>query len=196
MVIQLALATDYTVGGPTKGWDSVNNLQGWASSQPFSIGDNLIIKSTFSLAVFQYGPNHNVIEVTKADFDSCQATNALQTYTDGATTIPLAAPGKRYFICGTPGHCSQGMKVEVDTLEASAPPLAVATPSTDELPVSLPTFGPTLSPISPFVPPVSGLPLSPSGALEPPPVSSAAQVKLVTGSTMGFGLVMVMILVV
>lgn len=41
MVIQLAMATDYTVGGPTGGWDSVTNLQGWASSQPFSVGDNL-----------------------------------------------------------------------------------------------------------------------------------------------------------
>lgn len=154
------------------------------------------IRSIFSLAVFQYGPNHDVIEVNKADYDLCQANNALQTYTDGATTIPLAAPGKRYFICGTPGHCSQGMKIEVDTLEASAPQLAVATPSIDELPVSSPTFGPTPSPISPFVPPVSGLPFSPSGALEPPPFSSAAQVKLVTGSTMGFGLVMIIILVV
>uniref|UniRef100_A0A5B7BQX9 Putative uclacyanin-3-like isoform X1 n=1 Tax=Davidia involucrata TaxID=16924 RepID=A0A5B7BQX9_DAVIN len=119
MLVELAMAANYTVGGSNGGWDTSTNLQSWASSQSFSVGDNLI---------FAYTPNHDVVEVTKADYDSCQTSNSLQSYTGGATVIPLASPGKRYFICGTSGHCSQGMKVEIDTLATSAPP--PATPST------------------------------------------------------------------
>jgi hypothetical protein len=32
----------------------------------------------------------------------------------GNDAIPLAAAGSRYFICGVTGHCSAGMKVQVD----------------------------------------------------------------------------------
>ncbi|KAE9600699.1 hypothetical protein Lal_00045921 [Lupinus albus] len=73
------------------GWDTSSYLQTWASSLTFSVGDNLI---------FQYPPNHNGIEVSKADYDSCQPSNPIQSYNDDATTIPLTLAGKRYFIVG------------------------------------------------------------------------------------------------
>ncbi|TKY48771.1 Early nodulin protein 1 [Spatholobus suberectus] len=123
-LIKLALATNYIVGGPNGGWDTNSNLQSWASSQKFSVGDSL---------VFRYPPNHNVVEVTKAAYNSCQPTNPIQSYNDGATTIPLTSPGKRYFICGTIGHCGQGMKVEIDILASattSATPAASPEDST------------------------------------------------------------------
>lgn len=41
MLIQLAMATNYTVGGPNGGWDITTDLQSWASSQSFLVGDNL-----------------------------------------------------------------------------------------------------------------------------------------------------------
>ncbi|CAL9013822.1 unnamed protein product [Prunus brigantina] len=115
MLIELAMAASYNVGGPNGGWDSTTDLQTWASSQTFLVGDNLN---------FQYAPSHDVVEVSKADYDSCQASNSIQSYSGGSTTIPLSSPGKRYFICGTTGHCSQGMKLEVDTLATSAAPTA------------------------------------------------------------------------
>ncbi|KAM0955702.1 hypothetical protein ACFX2A_024557 [Malus domestica] len=115
MLIELAMAATYMVGGPNGAWDSSTDLQTWASLQSFLVGDNLN---------FQYSPNHDVIEVPKADYDSCQASNSIQSYTGGSTTIPLSSPGKRYFICGTIGHCSQGMKLEVNTLATSATPTA------------------------------------------------------------------------
>ncbi|XP_061364394.1 uclacyanin 1-like [Gastrolobium bilobum] len=126
ILIKLAMATNHIVGGPNGGWDTNSNLQSWASSQIFSVGDNLI---------FQYPPNHNVAEVTKADYDSCQPTNPIQSYNDGSTTIPLTSPKKRYFICGTPGHCSQGMKVEIDTLASATSPAPSAAPSPADSPV-------------------------------------------------------------
>ncbi|CAI8600780.1 unnamed protein product [Vicia faba] len=79
--------------------------------------------------VFQYPPNHNVVEVTKSDYESCQQTNPIQSSNDGATTIPLTSQGKRYFICGTIGHCSQGMKVEINTLATQISPTSPATTS-------------------------------------------------------------------
>ncbi|KAI5412745.1 hypothetical protein KIW84_057393 [Lathyrus oleraceus] len=128
MLIKLAMATNHIVGGPNGGWDTSSDLQSWASSKQFSIGDNL---------VFQYQQNHDVVEVTKADYDSCQQTNAIQSYNDGATTIPLTSQGKRYFICGTIGHCSQGMKVEIDTLATQISPVspAVASPPIADSPI-------------------------------------------------------------
>ncbi|KAL0002932.1 hypothetical protein SO802_016713 [Lithocarpus litseifolius] len=131
MLINLAMAANYTVGGPNGGWDTSTNIQTWASSQSFLVGDNLI---------FQYAPSHDVVEVPKADYDSCQARNRIQSYSGGTTTIPLSSPGKRYFICGTIGHCSQGMKLQINTLATSAPP----TPS--------PTIQPPTSEATPLVP--------------------------------------------
>ncbi|CAL5403509.1 unnamed protein product [Camellia sinensis] len=160
MLINVAMATSYTVGSPNGGWDLTTNLQGWASSQSFSAGDSL---------VFQYTPNHVVLEVTKADYDSCQTSNPLQTHTGTNTVIALPSPGKRYFICGTPGHCAQGMKLEIDTLATSAPPpTSPATPP----PTATPTNPPRASPVSKITPPPTATPASPPHASPITPVSS------------------------
>ncbi|KAF8409473.1 hypothetical protein HHK36_005549 [Tetracentron sinense] len=144
-----AMAANLTVGGSNGAWDTTTNLQAWATSQTFSSGDNLI---------FQYTPNHSVLEVTKADYDSCQMGNPLQIYMGGTTIVPLSSPGKRYFICGTSGHCTQGMKLEVDIIAASAPPPAspVAPPPTSPPPItstSPPTTSTPPSTPSPTLPP-------------------------------------------
>ena len=41
MIIQLAMAANYTVGGPSGGWDTSTDLQTWVASQKFAVGDNL-----------------------------------------------------------------------------------------------------------------------------------------------------------
>ncbi|MBA0815814.1 hypothetical protein Gohar_000546 [Gossypium harknessii] len=41
MLVQLAMAVNYTVGGANGGWDSSTDLQTWAASQKFAVGDNL-----------------------------------------------------------------------------------------------------------------------------------------------------------
>lgn len=41
MLMELAMAANYTVGAPNGGWDTSTNLQTWASSQSFLVGDNL-----------------------------------------------------------------------------------------------------------------------------------------------------------
>ncbi|KAL8126701.1 hypothetical protein AgCh_013826 [Apium graveolens] len=183
MIINSAIATTtFTVGGPTGGWDIATNLKAWSSSQAFAVGDSL---------VFQYTPNHNLLEVSKEDYDTCQNSNPIQVYPSGATPITLTAPGSRYFICGVGGHCSLGMKVEIVTLGASAlspaqspntttlpsdPQISPAAfPSPTEMPSSQPpaTAGPMTVPSFPL----TGSPQSynPSNALStlPPPVEAA-----------------------
>ncbi|KAK1304890.1 hypothetical protein QJS10_CPB11g01157 [Acorus calamus] len=106
-----------TVGGSGGGWDQTTDLATWASGQTFTVGDSL---------VFQYSSLHDVMEVTNADYNACQTSSPLKTYNDGKSTVTLSSPGKRYFICGTAGHCSGGMKLEVNTVSAAT---ATPTPS-------------------------------------------------------------------
>lgn len=250
MLLGNVMATNYTVGGPNGGWDQFSDVQGWAASKTFFVGDNLI---------FSYALSHSVLEVTKAGFESCQITAPLAIYTGGMTVITLASVGKRYFICGTGGHCNVGgMKLEIDTLpKASPPPPAKpATPPTatpkappPSTPKTSPASAPSTTPVasppssspspksslapspkyshkispagspsksphahSPVMPP-TGVPTSPSvkapglppsieapglppsieaPAPKPSAPSSADKISVVTGSTLGFGFVVMM----
>ncbi|MED6205019.1 hypothetical protein PIB30_014017 [Stylosanthes scabra] len=172
MFIKLAMATDHIVGGPNGGWDTSSDLQSWALSQKFSVGDNLI---------FKYPPSHNVIEVTKGDYDTCQVTKPIQTYNDGNTIIPLTSPGKKYFICGTIGHCSTGMKLQIDTLATATSP--VESPSPQEIPI-IPSPGPEgLTPSPSAESPSYGVPLLDTHTpLGTPTLSPVIPSSEVTGS--------------
>ncbi|MED6176070.1 hypothetical protein PIB30_084373 [Stylosanthes scabra] len=183
ILIKLAMATDHIVGGPNGGWDTSSDLQSWALSQKFSVGDNLI---------FKYPPSHNVIEVTKGDYDTCQLTKPIQTYNDGNTIIPLISPGKKYFICGTIGHCSTGMKLEIDTLATATSPVSSSpgeSPSPQEIPI-IPSPGPEgLTPSPSAESPSYGVPLPSSPLLdthtplETPTLSPVVPSSEVTGSS-------------
>jgi hypothetical protein len=72
-------------------------------------------------AAFRYSSYHNVVEVTADDYEACSTANPVMFDNSGLTTVALTAPGKRYFICGGPGHCQNGMKVEVNVADRPAP---------------------------------------------------------------------------
>lgn len=77
-------------------------------------------------AVFEYSKNiHNVLEVSKPDYDACTATSPMATYTSGNDSIAMRTKGHRYFICGIPGHCSAGQRVDIQVSKPSS-----AAPST------------------------------------------------------------------
>ncbi|XP_010476974.1 PREDICTED: uclacyanin 1 [Camelina sativa] len=99
-----------------------------------------------------------VVEVTKPELDSCQSVKPLITFANGNSIVPLTTPEKRYFICGMPGHCSQGMKLEVNVV-----PTATAAPT-----APLPNTVPSLNAPSPS----SVLPIQPLLPLNPVPVLS------------------------
>ncbi|KAJ1287339.1 hypothetical protein BS78_02G002500 [Paspalum vaginatum] len=113
LALQLAAAaTDHPVGGDGA-WDAsggTTSYNAWSAKQKFVQGDTVS---------FQYGSSHDVTEVTKAGYDACSGASPLKSYTGGATTVKLTAPGKRYFICSVPGHCAAGMKLEVTVVAAA-----------------------------------------------------------------------------
>jgi hypothetical protein len=82
--------------------------------------------------VFKYARGaHDVLEVSKADYDSCSGSSPLATFQTGDDTVPLPAGGvTRYFICGVPGHCAGGMKlaVRVEAAASTVPNAAAPTP--------------------------------------------------------------------
>ncbi|XP_038900873.1 blue copper protein-like [Benincasa hispida] len=161
MVVELAMATNYTVGD-SGGWEIGANFQSWASSKNFTIGDVLI---------FEYSANHDVLEVNEPDFSSCSASNPIEKHTGGSTVITLLTSGKRFFICGVPGHCLSGMKVEIDTLATpSPPPSSMATPPSPPPEVTPSSPPPTSSPAAPTSPPAS----PPKAATKPPAKSPLA----------------------
>ncbi|XP_019153382.1 PREDICTED: blue copper protein-like [Ipomoea nil] len=105
-----SLGTKYTVGD-TSGWALSGDYGSWASGKTFKVGDSL---------VFNYPSGHTVDEVSGSDYKSCSGANSISTDSSGATTIPLKTAGKHYFICSVPGHCSGGMKLEVNVEAAGS----------------------------------------------------------------------------
>jgi hypothetical protein len=129
-------ATQYTVGD-SAGWDTSTNFNSWVQGKSFAVGDTLD---------FQYSSLHSVLEVSKSDYDNCQTGNALQSFSDGSTKIPLSNPGNMYFICGTLGHCASGMKMAIDVQSAAAnggSPATVLAPPTTPVSASTPAYSNT-----------------------------------------------------
>ncbi|CAL9135878.1 unnamed protein product [Musa textilis] len=187
-LLHIAIATRYTVGGPNGGWNTITDLQAWASTKRFAPGDSLI---------FTYTSSHDVLEVTKAAYDACSATTPMESYTGGNTAIKLSAPGQRYFICGVPGHCAAGMKLEVDVISTAvgAPPPKhhyprAAPKSTSHSPSEPPMFAPSRAPSASF-PPMSHAP-----GVAPSMTSAARGCKqsayLAVGLVMGILLILAM----
>ncbi|KAK9155893.1 hypothetical protein Sjap_003373 [Stephania japonica] len=172
LLFEIAIGETYIVGSPNGSWDENTNLQTWIKSQRFIVGDNIN---------FQYGPPHSVVEVTEADYNSCEASNPVQVYTNGNTVIRLSSPGKRYFICGVTSHCAGGMKIEVETVPAA--PITSSTPPASPLTPPAPaSFANPMTPPSPAPPvfssqPPTAAPPQPSPTAAPailPPAPSAA----------------------
>ncbi|KAM0943651.1 putative Blue (type 1) copper binding protein [Dioscorea sansibarensis] len=115
--------------GDSSGWTIIGNVNytAWASSKNFQVGDTI---------VFEYNKQfHNVLEVKGADFSTCKTASPLASFTTGNDSILIKQAGHRYFICGFPGHCAGGQKVEIMVHKlassSAAPPTSSAVvPST------------------------------------------------------------------
>ncbi|KAK2631963.1 hypothetical protein EUGRSUZ_L02198 [Eucalyptus grandis] len=101
-------AREFMVGGKENSWEvpsSPSQLNQWAQSNRFKVGDVLI---------FKYDKNaDSVLEATKEDYESCNTMKPLKEYKDGETKLNLERSGPYYFISGTWGHCQNGQKLEV-----------------------------------------------------------------------------------
>uniref|UniRef100_A0A0D9W7T2 Phytocyanin domain-containing protein n=1 Tax=Leersia perrieri TaxID=77586 RepID=A0A0D9W7T2_9ORYZ len=104
-------AAMYNVGD-SAGWDISADFPSWLDGKSFYVGDTL---------VFQYSKYHTVSEVDEAGYKNCSTANAVLTSSDGNTTVPLTAPGDRYFVCGNELHCLGGMRMHVLVADPPAP---------------------------------------------------------------------------
>ncbi|CAK9186388.1 unnamed protein product [Ilex paraguariensis] len=136
--LRVSIAAVYKVGDST-GWTTIGNFdyKNWSATKTFQLGD--IIR-------FEYNPQfHNVMQVKHPEFQSCNASSPIATHTTGNDSITITAHGHHFFLCGVPGHCQSGQKVDINVRRASSLP-----PSPSALP-------------SPSIPAASVSPPSPSG---------------------------------
>ncbi|CAN1852270.1 unnamed protein product [Linum perenne] len=112
--------------GDSVGWTIIGSpdYEQWAAAKTFQLGD-VVRKSyvtpnlpCFSLICYiLYNPQfHNVMKVTHAMYRACNASAPLETYTTGNDSITITTRGHHFFICGVPGHCLSGQKVDINVL--------------------------------------------------------------------------------
>nr|ABK26728.1 unknown [Picea sitchensis] len=120
-ITQSCMAVQYPVGG-SQGWDLSTDFNTWESGKTFKVGDTLSFKYTTGL--------HSVVELaSEKDYNACNIGNPVNSLSGGSNVVKLNKAGTRYFACGTPGHCSGGMKMKVKVVAAGTSPTPSSTPS-------------------------------------------------------------------
>ncbi|XP_060180306.1 chemocyanin-like [Lycium barbarum] len=131
-------AAVYKVGdadGWTIGVGANVDYHTWAASKNFRVGDIL---------VFEYNKTqNNVLRVSLPDYHSCNAGNPITSYSSGNDSITIKGPGHYYYICGFPGHCQAGQKLDVRVLKVSKP---TDSPSGRPSPIPSPSSSPSPGP--------------------------------------------------
>ncbi|OMO81116.1 Plastocyanin-like protein [Corchorus capsularis] len=167
----------YTVGD-TLGWTvptgGASVYETWAKNKTFFVGDIL---------VFNYVTGaHDVAEVTRQAYQSCNGSNPLSNFTTGPTRITLRNSGEHFYICAFPGHCSAGQKLAINVTGSSTatPPSSSPSPTPSPSTETPPSSSPTTPPPFPSSP-------SPSGeATPPPPAGNSATTLGVAGFSTTF----------
>ncbi|XP_056864029.1 mavicyanin-like [Raphanus sativus] len=162
VMLRLSKAAVYKVGD-SAGWTTIANVDYklWASTKTFHIGDTVL---------FQYNPQfHNVMRVTHAMYRSCNNSNPISTFTTGNDSVTLTNHGHHFFLCGVPGHCVAGQKLELNVTH----PVSFT-------PLSDPPISSSLSPPSTTTIPAAGVPgPSPNHAASLPSAAAAVVYLLV-----------------
>ncbi|XP_013615984.1 PREDICTED: mavicyanin-like [Brassica oleracea var. oleracea] len=111
MAVKSTLAAQHVMGG-SQGWEESVDFDSWSSDQSFKVGDQL---------VFKYSGLHSVVELgSETAYKSCDLGTTVNSLSSGNDVVKLSKTGTRYFACGTPGHCEQGMKVKVNVVSSDS----------------------------------------------------------------------------
>ncbi|CAF1920301.1 hypothetical protein HID58_049199 [Brassica napus] len=111
MAVKSTLAAQHVMGG-SQGWEESVDFDSWSSDQSFKVGDQL---------VFKYSGLHSVVELgSETAYKSCDLGTTVNSLSSGNDVVKLSKTGTRYFACGTPGHCEQGMKVKVNIVSSDS----------------------------------------------------------------------------
>ncbi|XP_042022607.1 mavicyanin-like [Salvia splendens] len=98
--------------GDSAGWTTIGNVDYklWSSTKTFQLGD---------VIVFEYNPQfHNVMQVIHLEYKACNASSPISTHTTGNDSITINTHGHHFFVCGVPGHCQSGQKVDINVLRS------------------------------------------------------------------------------
>lgn len=104
---------------------------------------------------FEYNSQfHNVMRVTHAMYRSCNASVPLETFNTGNDSYTVKTKGHHFFLCGVPGHCQAGQKVDINVprnLSSTAPtPSALASPTVPAATTPAPTTSTAAAPLEAF----------------------------------------------
>ncbi|KAJ4955469.1 hypothetical protein NE237_012252 [Protea cynaroides] len=133
--LDISLAAVYKVGD-SKGWTSIGqiNYTAWAASKTFRVGDTIL---------FEYNKQfHNVMQVTHLEFQACNVSSVINTFSTGNDSIVIKRTGHFYYLCGIPGHCLVGQKVDIRVPKSSE----ATAPSPSGSSTASPAGSPSLSP--------------------------------------------------
>ncbi|KAL8105140.1 hypothetical protein AgCh_029071 [Apium graveolens] len=122
--LQVSVGAVYKVG-ESAGWTIAGSVdyKKWSAAKTFHVGD---------IILFQYNSQfHNVMQVSHAEYKSCNASAPIVTHTTGNDSITVTSKGHHFFLCGIPGHCQAGQKVDINVLRVSSSkaPSSSTTPS-------------------------------------------------------------------
>ncbi|XP_010646002.1 blue copper protein 1a-like [Vitis vinifera] len=104
----VAMATEFTIGDNQR-WTINFDYEAWAKE---------------NISFFKYmGGWHNVFKLNGTAFTNCTIPPANEAITTGNDVITLAAPGRKWYICGVNDNCANyGQKLVITVLEESASP--------------------------------------------------------------------------
>ncbi|KMZ62209.1 hypothetical protein ZOSMA_482G00010 [Zostera marina] len=107
MMMALSSCGEVYKVGDFDGWTELGspNYTAWTVSKTFQVGDILLFEYKNSF--------HDVLEVSKEDYKSCNVNSPLASYTSGNDSVPINRRGHHFFVCGKPGHCHNGQKVDI-----------------------------------------------------------------------------------
>lgn len=128
--------------GDSAGWTTIGNVdyKRWSATKAFQLGD---------IIVFEYNPQfHNVMQVIHSEYKDCNASSPISTHTTGNDSITITTHGHHFFVCGVPGHCQAGQKVDINVLRS--PSLA---PTESGVPSSVPAASVVPAPSPSAAPP-------------------------------------------
>ncbi|KAG6492383.1 mavicyanin-like [Zingiber officinale] len=173
--VGLSEAAVYLVGD-SAGWTIMGspNYTAWASDKIFHVGD---------VIMFTYNKNfHNVLEVRKTEYSSCNASTPISTHNSGNDSIVIKSKGHRYFFCGIPGHCALGQRVDIKVSGPSSS-AALSIPPTASAPYVAPSVSPTSGGASGAVSTPAGAPINPSAGARLAPKVLAVTVAVFSFAT-------------
>nr|CAN80941.1 hypothetical protein VITISV_035838 [Vitis vinifera] len=118
----VAMATEFAVGDD-QGWTINFDYEAWAKDKVFHVGDELVFNYTAG--------RHNVFKVNGTAFTNCTIPPSNEALSTGNDVITLAAPGRKWYICGVNDHCANyGQKLAITILEVlTSPAPALSTPT-------------------------------------------------------------------